>query len=124
MNPFRSFLNEGTQAAIVVRTGDDRYSMSFIQYDGISIGKDIKKYFNDEKSAKKLVSKSGDIRGINGSYIEFYTDRKLLITNREEDYIVEEIKNFSNIVYYFDGKKWNFSKSGIKTLADLKPLKV
>ncbi len=119
---FREFINEGTTAAIIVKNGD-KYDMSYLQYDGMSVGPDLTKYFGTEKLAKKLIQKSGDIRGIDGNRVEFYEGRALLIKKRDEKYIVEEANMFGNYIYFFDGTNWYMTKNRISSLDPVSGMK-
>lgn len=112
---FRQFLTEGTTASIVVKTGDDQYSISYLQYDGSTVGPDLSKNFEGKK-ALELVSKSGEIASINGNKIEFYNDKKMLKTNLSEKQAKKEANNFGDYIYYYDGKNWYMSNGKIKSL--------
>jgi len=117
-------LTEGTQAAIIVRTNDDKYSMSYSQYDGYleGIGAQLKKYFKTQKNVDELVSNSGEIRGIDKGKIEFYAGRKLLKTNLSEDKVIDEANSFAQYKYYFNGVNWYYSTNKISSLDDMKQL--
>jgi len=116
---FRALI-EGTQAAIIVKTGDDEYSMAYLQYDGSTVGDELKKF--QGKDALKLVSKSGEIRGIDNGKIEFYDSRILLKTGLNSNQVIKEANAFSNYAYYYDGKEWYKTSQKIKSLDHMKPM--
>jgi hypothetical protein len=120
MGAFKEYvLNEGTQASIIVKTGEDKYSMSYLQYDGSTVGKELIAYFNNDKDVKKLITASGEIRGIIGGEVEYYNDKKLLLKDVSEDKVVKEARYFSTYVYYWDGNSWLYTKGKIKSLEDV-----
>lgn len=114
-------INEGTQAAIIVKTSDDTYSMSYAQYDGYlkGIGEELKHNFRTDKDVRKLVSKSGEIRSIVNGKIEFYTDRTLLKKRMSEGKVVDEANNFAKYKYYWDGIKWSYTDKSIGSIDDI-----
>jgi len=114
-------MNEGTQASIIVKTGEGKYSMSYAQYDGYlqGIGKELVDNFYSDKDAKKLVQKSGEIRGIDNGKVEYYTDRTLLIKNAKESKVCREANAFSTYKYYWDGLDWYYTQSKCNGVEDI-----
>jgi len=105
-----NLVNEGTQGAFIVLE-KGIYKVSLLQYDGYEsyVVPILKKKFKTSKDAKKLVAKTGEIRGIdeNGK-VEYYSDRKLLITTKNERTALEEANYFASYKYFWDGESWRF----------------
>jgi phosphoribosyl-AMP cyclohydrolase len=117
-------VNEGTTATITVfKLG--KYYTSFLQYDGYDsyMKPVLKKFFKDQKSAEKLVTKTGEIRGVDDETgeVEYYKDRKLLAIATSEEDAVDNM-NEAGYKYYWDGKRWLFNKGSISSLSDMKKL--
>jgi hypothetical protein len=117
-----NLINEGTTATITVLK-DGKYYTSFLQYDGYDryMKPILKKFFNDQKSAEKLVTKTGEIRGIDDETgeVEYYKDRKLLKITSDEDTAIDNM-NEAGYKYFWDGKNWNFYQGSISSLNKLK----
>jgi hypothetical protein len=117
-------INEGTNATITVHKSG-KYYTSYLQYDGYDdyMRPVLKKFFNDQKSAEKLVMKTGDIRGIDykTGKIEYYTDRDLLAVASSEGKAVDNM-NEAGYKYYWDGEQWWFHKGSISSLSDMEKL--
>ncbi len=97
-------LNEGTPATIVVKV-KDTYKVSVLQYDGYpeNVIKALEKKYNSQKDAEKLVTKTGEIRSLDP--LEYYTDRKILFTTKDENKAVKKCLN-TGYSYFWDGEEW------------------
>jgi hypothetical protein len=117
-----SVINEGTSATVTVLK-NGKYYTSFVQYDGYDsyMKPLLNKFFEDQKSAEKLVTSTGEIRGINSTTgkVDYYKDRKLLKIENDEEKAINNM-NQAGYKYYWDGQTWNFYQGSIKSLRDFK----
>jgi hypothetical protein len=117
MKTFKEYiLTEGTDATITVLE-KGVYKTSFLQYNGYlqGAGKELFKNYSDPKKAKLLVQGTGEIRDIFD--LEFYTDRTLLETTKDEKKAVKNA-NESYIKYFFDGSDWYYAQGQILDFYD------
>jgi len=101
------FMNEGTQATIAVTMKDGSILQSLLQYDGYedSAGKDLIKYYDSQKGAEKLVSKTGELRSIYDGKPDYYSGRKLLKKFSNEQGL-ERSPMMAQYNYLWTGEEW------------------
>lgn len=117
-----NIVNEGTQAVAIVKTGEGKYSMSYIQYDGGvgSTGRELKKNFSSDKLALKVVDKTGEIAGISNGEVEYYKNKKMLVKDVDERAVVKKANTFGSVKYLWNGERWSFSQTSmIRDLLDV-----
>lgn len=108
MGKFKQFLNEGTEASIVVKLKDGSYRVSVLRYDGMDAFENVRKFFNSQKKAEMLVQETGEIKDLNNGKVEFYKDDNMLGSLRnEKDALKYARSEFSvDYVVLWNGTKW------------------
>jgi len=118
-----NIVNESTQGTITVKIGD-KYYRSIMQADGyLSFVKPLlKKKYNSQKDAERLVQKTGEIRRIDGDEVEYYTDKKVLSIKKADSQEAIDNTKDAHYKYFWDGKNWMYAEGSIGTFADMKKL--
>ena len=82
----------------------------------------LKKNYNSQKDAEKLVQKTGEIRMVTDSEVEYYQDKKLLKVYKADSQESIDATKEAHYKYFWNGKQWMYAEGSMGTFDDMRKL--